>query len=674
MTPAAERLLELTLRPFSGNAENRLSAEAVVRESLTEQAADTHAIAEATESLERADRRPRWRYGWAIPVVLMLLVSVPLIVISAREVVQLRRYILEATSFGGFDMDLHELPSNLLLFGDRNAGSQAGKWKPLWDSDPTNPVYFAEYVRGYYQDHSQLSPEILAEAAQLDPENGWFQALDLGGRVEKIVTKKKKPSPPRGSPAVTPEWEIKDESGLRELLAGIHEVAGKSKFADYQKELLRQRIPLLPQRQDVASQLPAIVYLASQNSSSIGFRRLADALAAGAQQAAAQGDVAGFHQIVSDSETLQLHLVKNGTFLVDLLVAKVFAASVLNFRDAARDLGLADEEKRFSAIHDLWKNEKAAREAFHKSHESDMATMRGSMMNRLMLPMLGRQVMHPPELTEADLRPGRLAEFSLFERLAAWAGWLVLGFCACFASGARFAGSRVARGLSARMVDLLRPSDWGWIVLGGILFPLAWYVFFTRFTPLSARDWSLGASTFLQFGGQFGCLILSLVALPGLLVNWRLKSRGGAVLGVSQPNPWLSWSTAVLALLGVPVFGAMMLWPQLGNLWESFALSAACVAGIWLLVGIGLQHFGRSDQGIRRAAQARVLRHVWVFSMLILAISTLLDHAEERYWIQRDPIYRISADHPSLSRYEYDVTQILRGEVLDLIEQAKKIQ
>jgi hypothetical protein len=124
-------------------------------------------------------------------------------------------------------------------------------------------------------------------------------------------------------------------------------------------------------------------------------------------------------------------------------------------------------------------------------------------------PMVRRQVMNPPPLTEADLKPGRYADHALLERLFAWTAWLLLGGCVGLAALSRFRHHPLAWGLSARVQDLIRPSDWLWMVAGGVVFPLVWYGIFTRLTPLSAHEWNARMSVFIMPGGQFGCLLLA---------------------------------------------------------------------------------------------------------------------------------------------------------------------
>ena len=77
--------------------------------------------------------------------------------------------------------------------------------------------------------------------------------------------------------------------------------------------------------------------------------------------------------------------------------------------------------------------------------------------------------------------------------------------------------------------------------------------------------------------------------------------------------------------------------------------------------------FGRPSQTLRRATVSRIVFPAWVAGMLALALLVPFHYAEEQYWIQRDRMGEISTDAPSTSRYEYQVTQILRSEILEML-------
>lgn len=476
------RFIALATRPLGDNLELKLAAEAELRKSVEAHAAGrTRALVEAVEALEAADRHPNRRRRWiALLLAVTAVVFLPLLghtILQFREISKLRAF----TSMSGpSDFTEPRIPGltpqqRLLLFGASGADDEAGKWKPLWDSAPDNPAYLAEYASAYFRDHKELSPEILQAAESLDPDNAWFAALAATGMAEGGVTKERVPYSPVKSPPKTPVWKIDDAKRLDETLAAIHRLAAKTKYTAYQAELLRERMPLFPPRRDYVSQIPPMLYVGLMPASNLGLRKLSDAMAAGAQQCAARGDVEGFRRITGDWQALVPLFVRGGDTLIDVMIAKVFfSGPAQNFRDAARTLGLEKEARYFAGIQDRWLEEKNAREKRGKPDpDGALVEQRSAVLVGMTLPMLRRQVKSPPRLTAEDLRPGRYADHALFGRLGSWAVFLLLGLCAVAA--ATFRGTPLARRLSARMVDLLRPADWIWMLLGGIGFPVAWY-------------------------------------------------------------------------------------------------------------------------------------------------------------------------------------------------------
>jgi hypothetical protein len=413
-----------------------------------------------------------------------------------------------------------------------------------------------------------------------------------------------------------------------------------------------------------------MTYALSQVSGSLPKRKLVDVLAAGAQQCAVTGDVEGFRQITRDWKLLTEACVKDSGNLIDALVAKVMIVAPLkNFRDAARTLGLEAEAVRFAALDDRMQQEKEAREKLNKlgSANDEVLQLRSSVLTALSVPMIARQVNSPPVLTGEDLRPARYADHALFERALSCAAWILLGICAGLAALSRFRRSPLAWRLSERIQWLMRPSDWAWIVLGGVVFPLIWYFAITRLTPLGAREWSARLTLFLQPGGQFGGLALSMVILPVVIASWRLAGRAAGI-GMAGRFPWWGWLAALAALAAVPAFGGMLFRQEIGFAFRVAAYGLSGIAIIWLLVGVSVNFFDQGPQALRRATLSRLVWPVWVGGMLAMALLLPLFHAEERRWIQQDRVMEISAETSGMSRYEHQVTQILRSELLATLE------
>lgn len=676
MESDAERFIELATRRLADNAELQLSAQEQLREFIGENAEEHRGeLTAATESLARADTHPRRRWWRIALVALMLVISLPLLGMSVLEFRQIRGFksIFSMDGFVAPKPDPHLSPAEkLLLYGADGGNNIADRWRPLWQSEPDNPAYLAEYAKADLSANEKLSDEVQQAAERIDPDNAWFGALAAAGMAEGAVSKVHGSSSVRRTTAgPAPVWTINDETRLNATLAAIHGLVGKPRFTGYQMEMMARRWPLFPASRDLVSQIQPLVYSASQTTGSIRLRKLADVLAAGAQQCAAKGDVAGFRQIVGDWRFLATTLVENSETLIDGLVTRVAISSPLaNFRDAAKVLGLGEDAAYFSDLADRAEKENRARtkgrtpaalaaEEFIEQHSSLLFGLSG--------PLVARQVKSPPILTDDDLRPGRYADHALFGRVGSWLAWVVLGICAAAAAVSLPLRSRLASRMSGRMQDLFRFSDGAWIVLGGLVFPVLWYLAITRLTPLAAREWSVKTSLFLQPGGQFGCLILSMVIMPAVIASGRLAKRGAA-LGLAAGLPWLGWLAAAAALAGIPAFGGMRLVGGTGGACQIAALACLSISMIWIFGEIAVNFLNRGRQALRRATLARVLPPVWVAGMLMTVGLTFGFHAEEGRWIRQDRLLTVSKENPSPFQYESRVTQILRGELLEMIQ------
>lgn len=683
MISAVDRFVELAARPLGGNAELHLTAAGELRRRIEESAASAEALREAADSLERADRHPLRRHWRTALYLTTLLVSLPVLGYSLWQALRVVGAMDGHFGFpyaARFETNLVQSigtgltpQQQLLLFGNPAATDPADTWKPLWESQPDNPAFLAEYASAYFSGHKELSPEILAAAARIDADNGWFPALAAAGFAEGAVTRQSQTFQEKKE-FKTPVWKINDEKKLMEALALIHQVTAKPRLTSYEGELLKQRIPLLPKRGDFLSGLPPMVYLATRTSQTIHLRKLMDALCAGAQRCAENQDAAGFKRLADDSEILARRLAESGVSIVDLLVAKTFLLGVAgNFRDAAHALGLEAEAAHFARLHELKKADRDARDQRRRDSLFDnLVRFRGSMFAGLALPMVTSQVESHPALSAADLRPGRLADHALFSRGVSILAWVALWLCAGLAFS-RFRQGMLARLLSAGITGILRVSDWAWVCAGGILIPVSYYLAITRLTPLSAREWSLGATALIQPSCQFGALAVLLILFPVMIATWRLAKRG-APLGLATPMSWTGWLAAVSAALAIPVFGGILSgWQPVGYgrshpMILNFGFVLLGIAVLWLLVGFSRNVLGRPHHALRRAVLARMVLPAWVFGMLVMAVAVPLHHAEERHWIARDRLLEISADAPALSRYEWAVAQVLRKELLALMD------
>ena len=238
----------------------------------------------------------------------------------------------------------------------------------------------------------------------------------------------------------------------------------------------------------------------------------------------------------------------------------------------------------------------------------------------------------------------------------------MLGLCALAALLFRFRGSLLARRLSQRMLALLGPRDWLWIIGAGALVPVLYYQLIYRLTPFGGRDFALGASGFAIPLGQWAGLALLLIALPILVARWRLTLRAGAA-GLASNIRWPLPAAAVGGMLALPLIGATLEAPSLllgCSILMALLLLAILIVGFRALLG-------RRPQLVRRMTLARAILPAYATAMFAMATTTLICQLEERHWVALDHLMEITAETPAMSRYEYQAAQLMRQELIDIL-------
>lgn len=669
MTPPTDRFIELATRPLCDNAEMKLAAEMELRRRIDP--CQNRAIDDAIQALQYAESHPS-RKWW---LRLLLMITALASVISLIQVAALIRNLGLAWPASPLKtvqslatptlVDGASPKQKLVAVGASNLKSASESWKTLWQSEPENPAYFIQYAMSYGWDNDEPSQELLDIAERIDPENGWFPAFIAASEAEKIATKGS--SKGVRNPA---KWTIRDSGKLAEALDLIHRAAEKPRFESYQEQMMSQRIALVKPRTDFASGMRLYAYSFSFPSPQVQLRKIPDILSAGSHECAASGNAAGYLRIVSDWSILTKRLAQNGTNLTDLLIAKAaYNSPSANFRDAAMKLGLKTEAERFASINDTFTEAYESKKRGNRvRHSPDPFVSHGSLMAGLSLPVVSSQVKSPPPVTEADLKPGRLADHALFERACSIAAWILLGLAAGLAGLHRFRHGTLNHRLATRLSLLVAPIDWILLISGGILLPLLCYFLVTRFTPLSFRDWSLRWTVFMVPSLQVGSFVTSMLVLPVVIARWRLGKRA-AFLGLQSKRMWLAAFAGICSLIAIPLVG---LGHHMRSEWFLIPISLPIAFPlVWLLVGLFKAVFGYNEAAFRNEILARWILPVWITGMLVMALSTPLLYKSEQYWIQRDKLMEITAETHGVSRYEWLVTQQLRKELLEKMAQAR---
>jgi hypothetical protein len=651
----------------------RAEAEAGLRGRLAEHAAGRgDAVVEMEARLARADVRPWPLRNWSrILAWVMLVVCIPLLVWAGGRVVFAARDI---TGLGGGRTDrpapdispMLKDPTpagRLLVEGARGETNQAARWRPLWESAPDDPRFLAQYALAYYGEHKRLSPEIMAAAERIDPDNGWFTVMEAAGIVRKAVIRDKVPD--RDSKAgKAARVTVNDAEALDRALALVRKARGMPRFETYQTELHRMRMEQLRPAEDFLGSVYRSALMAGGGEPLLMMRDLCNALTASALRSSEAGDEAGFDRVVDDWLWLYRVGMPEADTLIGQLLARAYVATPLrNFRDAALQLGRDDQAARFNALDVAVREQRErAKKRGEQDPLADLVGQRGSILGRLQL-AAGSMVMSPPVIREDDLKPGRLADHALLDRLFTGGVWVLIG---CAAMSVAFSRSG-PRSLARRMTDLLDWRDWLWILGVGVLAPIGWYVLITRFTSLSAREWAIMRTLCVQSAAQHFALFLMLVLVPLALARWRVAARG-RLLGLAASGRKWDWLAVGSVALAVPVFG---LERTVCSSFERISLAAVLLLGwpvLRELVMAWRHSRSSSPRLLRHHAVARAALPAWVFAMLLCGIALRVHEAEERHWVQANRLMEPPPDQPVMSRYEGDLVKVLRAETVELFK------
>lgn len=691
-----DRVIEAAVRPFSDNAETRHSAADFLEKRVTDDAAAASSMLERWDEVDARKRKPVWHIGlWGV----VALVSAGVAVSGFDEISRLVpwvRWVAGGSMFAPMPTDPIPLVASklsdadkLLLFGDLSMESKSEHKEALWRSEPENPAYFAEFAGAFISDYEKLPPDFLETARRIDPENAWFTYLAAAVEAGDSVKSRSRKSKQVAGKTVydgPKSWEILDQARLDRAMKLVADARKQPKFTDYSAEMLRKRIHLLPEG-TFMEQLESGACLAGTTTfSSLRLLRLAKAIATTACRSGEVGDISGFQEISSDGDRFIRGTCsdENGTLLDEMAKSLFISILAESFDSAAETLGLESDAAHWNPIANRMigtKQQRDLRKFMVDGKAVEPGTVTGGIFGGS-IELLAKRPEKQPPLTDADLKPMRLVDHELLSWVLSYILWAVIALCVCLVASYRFRVTTMSRGLARRMVDLLRPSDWGWILGVGVLLPFAYVMAVNRLTPLGGRALGVQGMALLMPAGHFLGLLLMWLTLPVQIVRWRLAKRAG---GFGFPRPSRTgWLAVVCGAAFVPMIG----WAAISNFdgpwmeamrmtertpsetpWQFWAaLPLAGVSVLWAIGLISLAMLGRADRHLYRATSSIVLVRAYAATLFVLALASVGFKATEQYWFKQDWMSKFDASGPGWNAYESKVAIQLRKELRETLE------
>ncbi len=671
MTPNTDPLVETAVRPFADNAEMQLAATRLLSELTTSNEANPAEAIQRWDAIDARKRKPVWRI--VLFSVIMVVSAIMLIDVSKDMLAYLRMYssltnFVTVGSANRYHKQLEKRLSasqRLLIFGDSSQPTRTGRMKALWDSEPENPAYFGEYAKAYLSDNNALPPDFLETARRIDPRNSWFTYLAAAVESKGSVEKRAQSKAARDAGEAR-TWDIRDKAKLERAIALIHEARFQPECRDYVKELARQRIEILP-RNNPTDNLHSIAYVAGTSAPDIiSMRHLTDAISAKGWTLGEEADATGLKSLIEDSDAFVTALagieVSN---MIEILVFKVCAdGTSKELGAAAAKLGLAADATRLADIHRRFQEHKTARETRKATPDRTGPAANGALLASLSLPMMARQMVAPPSLTDDDVKPGRLADHELFARASSIGAWILLMVLFCGVAGYRYRSPVLIRRLAKRMEALMRPADWVWLLAAGLLLPLAYVMILNRLTPLGGRHLGLQSTLMLLPAAHFLGLTVLMILVPVLVTRWRLAKRAAA-FGFTNGRSWTAWIAVASAVAFIPVVG----WSACALSETGLAVAAALILmpTLWLFAVTLRAIFSKPSKLLHRSTSARVLLPVLATAMLLMVALVPIYKAAGQRWFERDTLIRLDPAYPSMTRYEYEAAVQMRREFREVL-------
>ncbi len=672
MTDSTDPLVAAAVRPLTGDAETRAAAVTLL-ESLREARPDQEAAAmKRWKAPAGGKRRLSWR------MVLNLIGLIIAILLLTQATLDLRGYwkILRMTTSYGY-IETHELLDSarfneherrLLKINDLSPIELA---KDLWDSDPANPAYYFEYCAAYLSDHTKLPPDFIEQARIIAPNNTIFPYLAAAVEA-KDAAKQRSLSKAAKAAGAAPEWDVINPAKVDRALEILHESRHLPDCRSYEVQTTRERISLLPQATSL-EYYSSLSVLAMTTSSRPYSRDLPNAIAAKAWLFGERGDAKGLIALKEDVDLYLKNISRTepGFIIQDIIVEMAARISLKSLAASATKLGLTEMAAEVQARLDRLEKLTADRKVAIFEIDGKDASRQLGIINRESLPYLAKRALHPPVLTEIDVKPARMIEHGILWQICTYGAWTLLGIAACLAFLDRFRTPRVIRDLSARMEPLLRSRDWAWLCIAGIP-PFIYCMLIIYLTTFGGSEANIAAGTIeLPFDGvvllpmaQFTGLFFMLLILPILVARWRLEKRA-SFFGFGKARLW----PGTLALLSAAAFIPVLGWAvtQASDVALKISWGLFVIPMAWILAVIIRAMTAGGTHLLHLATTSRILVPAYSAAMVILLTATPFFMASRQHWFEQDHMNRLDAAYPSLTKFEYELSVAARKELREAL-------
>ena len=554
--------------------------------------------------------------------------------------------------------------------------------RELWESDPQNRIYYAEFVSHDVAGQSNLSNEharqqaltTLETARTLDPDNARYDYLRAAILLEgacDVHTEQGEKGPDGQRGLGTISWEIRDRSRVDQAMAHLQSGLGKPEFRRYGKEMLALRLAAMGPADRLLQRIERIALSAAALLPDLAkLRELARVAYLYGDTLAAAGQVEAARPYLDAWKTLTVQLNADTWTLIDCLVVSAIANGFPEHCARVYDrLGLAGEAARTRHAGEVlgrpgkeWRerrNDPAAKAA-NLEHEKEMRLYAG-ILTSVLLPALNEW----PTRQEYDA--SRRLEYAVAMQagLTLLSAALLVVMLACLVISLRW------RFLSdGAAIPILLLPDWRRalrLLVLGVLLPLALFAALVLCVPGGGQSYSARAGMHRVLA-EFLLLTVAILLLPAWLAV-REARRRCRELGLACPRSAAAWGLVPLLLGCAAVAAVWWVPPRPERPCDVGLAIIAATALILVVTALAAALFlllANARHGLYCGTVARSLIPLFAAGVIVLCLSArpALLQAERRC-IAADTILLTAPDEVGFSRIETKLTARLQKAVAD---------
>ncbi|MFH1024218.1 MAG: hypothetical protein V1809_12630 [Planctomycetota bacterium] len=400
-----------------------------------------------------------------------------------------------------------------LLEGDTSRPTAAARQRAIWEKNPTNKVYFGNYIACLAQGLASVKPDLalfekeIRQGETLDPDNGAYPARLGAELVSRAVEVRED--------AKTKKFTVtvKDRALLDLGMAELKKVPGKSVFRKYVREMLAERLAALPEVDTFRGQMIRLsVAAASPVPRFLTYRNTAYAIPAYARLLAAEGKKDEAAAVLDLWRPLAVGLGNDAFTLIETGTAgMMFKIAGQECAPVYEELGLADKAAEVRKQSDavvavlLPPLDSGRADTF-----SQKVMEHGGILAKMVVPGVSR--FGKVTLDDEALAASRWKEYVLAEQVA-----LCVFLCLVLAiavvmfvlAAIRRTGAEGVWGMPS-FGEIVR-------VLGlAVVLPMGLYFVYSRFLPFSGREHGLAPGRFMI---EVFILAGAVLGVMGLLVR-----------------------------------------------------------------------------------------------------------------------------------------------------------